>query len=301
MKMRRLRLVWQIYIPFLLIAGASVLALAGYASHSFRSFHMERSSADLEARGLLVEDALEPLLRGGDAAAVLAGARRLGARMGGLVQNSLGALLRGESASGHSSGAPASASPPPLGGSGITPLQARVTGIAQRAGIRVTVINSSGLVLADSHKNPALMDNHAGRPEIALALGGTIGRAVRFSKTLEQNMIYVAVPVVDDGTVIAVVRSSLPLTGVEKAAGQLVTRVAGGALAVALLLALASLLISRRVSRPLEDLREAADRFAHGEFAVRVDPSGSEEVAALALSMNRMAVELDERIRALAQ
>ena len=37
------------------------------------------------------------------------------------------------------------------------------------------------------------MDNHAGRPEIREALRRGYGRAVRYSKTLSQSLMYVAV------------------------------------------------------------------------------------------------------------
>jgi two-component system phosphate regulon sensor histidine kinase PhoR len=46
---------------------------------------------------------------------------------------------------------------------------------AQSAGARVTIIDPTGQVLADSESNPAGMENHAGRPEFTAALSGRVG------------------------------------------------------------------------------------------------------------------------------
>ena len=51
-----------------------------------------------------------------------------------------------------------------------------------------------GTVLADSQADPATLDNHADRPEVAQALAGHEGRARRESATLKQEEVYVAIP-----------------------------------------------------------------------------------------------------------
>ena len=60
---------------------------------------------------------------------------------------------------------------------------------------RFTVINPQGVVLGDSHENPELMKNHRDREEIRSAIDGDSdhGKAVRYSQTLQQLMMYVAV------------------------------------------------------------------------------------------------------------
>ncbi|BCO10766.1 hypothetical protein GF1_31420 [Desulfolithobacter dissulfuricans] len=65
----------------------------------------------------------------------------------------------------------------------------------RRAATRITVVTADGTVLADSNENPAHMDNHAGRPELREALAGRTGSSLRFSKTLGQTMLYVAIPI----------------------------------------------------------------------------------------------------------
>ena len=54
--MRKKRLLWQLYPAYLLIMLVSLTAVAWYASSALRTFDLEQTKADLEARALLVED-----------------------------------------------------------------------------------------------------------------------------------------------------------------------------------------------------------------------------------------------------
>ena len=63
------------------------------------------------------------------------------------------------------------------------------------AGARVTIIDPTGKVLADSEANPASMENQAARPEFVAALDGKIGSDERRSATLGIPFLYIAVPV----------------------------------------------------------------------------------------------------------
>ena len=88
-------------------------------------------------------------------------------------------------------------------------LDALVAGIGREGRVRVTVIDRKGVVLADSQDDPAGMENHSERPEVAVALRGATGMSSRFSGTVRRWMIYVAVPVLaSDGAVAGVVRAS---------------------------------------------------------------------------------------------
>ncbi len=166
---------------------------------------------------------------------------------------------------------------------------------------RITVILPDGLVVGDSEKAPAEMGNHRARPEMREALAGRVGESVRFSNTLKKNMMYVAVPVLRDGEVIGVVRAALPLAEMEQIFDQMQHRIIWGGLVILLLAALFSLVISRRISRPLERIKQGAERFADGDFSRRLYASGSAEIGSLAETMNTMADQLEERLSSLVQ
>lgn len=162
---------------------------------------------------------------------------------------------------------------------------------------RLTVILPSGQVIGDSEHAIASMANHRDRPEIQQALAGNTGEAMRESATLHEAMMYVAMPVVDNGHIVAVLRTAIPLTAYNQALDRLHRQLLIAVLVIALLATLISLWLSRRISYPLEDARRAADRFAQGNLDARLPVTGPVEIAGLAQAMNEMAQQLDERIR----
>src|SRR5207247_3133755 len=84
---------------------------------------------------------------------------------------------------------------------------------------RVTVIAADGTVLGDSERDPRgvrEMENHAGRPEVQAALAGGVGSDVRRSRTLDVDMLYVAIPF--RGPAGGVLRLAVPLTEVARLA-----------------------------------------------------------------------------------
>ena len=176
-------------------------------------------------------------------------------------------------------------------------VDARCKAVGQSAATRLTVVLPSGQVIGDTDHEPATMENHKNRPEVRRALAGQPGVNVRTSETLHEAMMYVAVPVVEDGQVRGVVRAAIPMTAYNGALKLLYSHLALEIGIIALLSALVSLAISRRISRPLEEARRTARRFAQGDLQHRVPVSGADEMAGLAEALNRMAEELDLRIR----
>jgi len=169
--------------------------------------------------------------------------------------------------------------------------------LGRGAAIRVTVVLPSGKVIGDSQENPQLMDNHRMRPEIQQAFQGRTGTSTRFSSTLEEKLLYVAVPVGNVQNPAAVVRTAVAVTAIDRELSGLYQRILLTGLVLALIMAALSLWISRRISEPLQQLKQGAERFARGELESRLTVSGSEEIGSLAVTMNRMAEQLSERIR----
>jgi two-component system phosphate regulon sensor histidine kinase PhoR len=183
----------------------------------------------------------------------------------------------------------------------LLPLQKNaVDSICKEAGrlsaTRITVILPDGTVIGDSRETPRLMDNHANRPEIITALAGQTGRSLRFSKTLMQRMLYVAVPVKDRQSVVAVLRTSLPATAVETEIRSIQLKIALGGCIIALLAAGISWVVSRRISHPIEQMKKSAEQFAGGDLSYRLVSPATEEMAGLADAMNQMAAQLGDRI-----
>ena len=158
---------------------------------------------------------------------------------------------------------------------------------ARSAGVRVTFIDRGGVVLGESDEDRATMDNHASRPEVAAALAGSDGASVRFSATVQRDLLYVAVPVRDAERVIGVARTALPVTTLETFASRLVGSVAAvGAAAVALALAIV-VLLARAITGPIGRLTAQAEEVAGGG-AARFEPGGPDETRRLAQALRRM-------------
>ncbi|MDD5676447.1 MAG: ATP-binding protein [Kiritimatiellae bacterium] len=242
--MRRKKIMWRIYVSFLLSAMIAFTAMAWYATHSLKMFHQEQVAAELMVHAQIVAR---------EAAAILpeqasGAADRLCKELGRLMTT------------------------------------------------RITLILPDGRVIGDAEDNPAGMDNHRNRPEIAAALKGAIGQAVRFSDTRRQSLMYLAIPVRQGNTLLAVVRVSLPLTAIDWSLHAVVRNIVLGWLIVALLFAVVTWLLSRRISRPLEDMRRVAERIARGDLEARVARPDSEELGDLARTLNQMAEQLSERL-----
>ncbi len=169
--------------------------------------------------------------------------------------------------------------------------------LGARTQTRYTVILTSGLVIGDSDEDPAVMGNHADRPEISRAISGRAGEATRYSATLKKQMMYLALPVEKDGEIVAVVRSALPITFIDGTLGRFYFRVALAGLAVAILSAFLSLMIARWINNPLRAMQKGALKFIEGDLSYRLEVPDTAEAADLAQTMNDMASQLGERIR----
>ncbi len=169
--------------------------------------------------------------------------------------------------------------------------------LGSKTGTRLTFILPDGRVIADSVEDAVRMDNHAKRPEVIMALRGEIGVATRFSNTLQQNMMYAALPVLENNGIVGCVRVALPLNTLNRTFESALYPAVKSGLAIALVAALISLWLSRRISRPLEEMKRGAQRFARGELAGRLPIYSGEEMGGLAEAMNQMAAQLDDRIR----
>lgn len=168
--------------------------------------------------------------------------------------------------------------------------------IGKPASTRITVILPSGHVVGDSEEEPSRMDNHADRPEFIGAIVGPLGTSTRYSRTLKKNMMYVGIPIMKNRQNLAVIRTSVPVDSIDVAISNTQVKVALGGLIIALFAAVLSLIVSRRISRPIEEIKKGAECFASGDFECRLPASNSEEIAGLSDAMKKMALQLDERI-----
>jgi len=163
---------------------------------------------------------------------------------------------------------------------------------AARTSLRVTIVATDGVVLADSAENPSTMENHATRPEIAAALRGQVGTDTRTSATLGTEQMYVALPATVAGQPVAL-RVSEPLALVQGLAdrgrqtGMLLLALALGVAIIA------AYRLSASAAAPVLRLRNAAEAMAAGDLGTAI-PAAEGEVGDLAQALT----VLRDRIRA---
>jgi len=174
----------------------------------------------------------------------------------------------------------------------VNGLNSLVSDMGKRLQTRITVINSSGRVLADSTNDPETLETHRDRPEIIAALTGRTGSVVRYSLTLQKDMLYVAVPMEIEGKTGAVIRTSIPFENIDI----LLSALRHDIMKMSFIIIAASLLIaffiSHRISSPIRELNRASRQVARGELDVRVTLKSNDEMRELAANFNDMTEHL---------
>ncbi|MGB7537264.1 MAG: ATP-binding protein [Anaerolineales bacterium] len=178
-------------------------------------------------------------------------------------------------------------------------LEAYARAAAGSLGLRFTIIDSDGRVLADSEVDPATMENHLARPEVQQALSQGTGSNVRRSATTGVNMLYVAIPIRTETKPSGVVRLAIPLSEVDSAIGRLQTTLLFAIGFAALLSLILSFLAARRTTQPLEELTDAARRVAAGRLQTTILPASRDEIGQLTDAFNIMTERLRSQFESL--
>lgn len=180
-------------------------------------------------------------------------------------------------------------------------LQQFTENLGQAAGARFTLIDKDGWVLADSEASPTALENHGNRPEVKLALAGHEASERRYSVTLQQEEMYVALPLPlstapwSEGAV----RVARPADEVDSmlAAAWHIPLIIWAILLLPMVVA--ACLITRSITKPLERLRHMTARVASGDLTHRTSIRREDELGELAESLNSMAAQLETREREL--
>ncbi len=145
------------------------------------------------------------------------------------------------------------------------------------------------------------MENHAARPEVRDALVLGLGESTRYSTTLGEMMMYVAVPIIDNDKVLGVARVALPLTQVQNSLNSVIISIVVAMAITAILVILAAWLIARMTTRPIRELTRASQKIASGEFGHRVSVGAKDESGQLAHAFNEMSMTLKRLVETISE
>ena len=182
---------------------------------------------------------------------------------------------------------------------GKNTLQSQIHSIAEASKARVTLINRQGVVLADSgvpDREVSHLENHLQRPEVQEALTNRSGWSSRYSETLKTTMLYHAVSVAPNGSLI---RLALPMTHLDQARSDLHHLLVGVVLILLVFSFGLSVVLARVTARPLDFVTAAALQIGAGERGVRIALGHGPEFDRLAQVMNTMATRIESQVETL--
>lgn len=156
---------------------------------------------------------------------------------------------------------------------------------------RITVVASGGTVLYDSVENASDMDNHLDRAEISDALESkSVAVQKRYSRTVGADMLYFAIYHPETDTVI---RSSIQLTVSQQSILRMQYIFIAIMTVTVVVLGVFGYFFSKRLSRPLLELKKAAETVSDSDYTVRINTNSRDDIGAVSAAFNRMAEKLE--------
>ncbi|MGV7115907.1 two-component system histidine kinase PnpS [Paenibacillus kyungheensis] len=162
---------------------------------------------------------------------------------------------------------------------------------------RVTFIEKDGTVIGDSESDPHTMNNHMDREEIRAAAAGGVGSAIRYSATLDKNMLYIAAPVQAGNLFDGYIRLSMSLEAVEVGVRNAWTVMGISLLILFLVAAVVSYRVASGLTKPLEHITVVANRISRLDYGARVRLERRDEIGELGKAIDNMADSLEKQLK----
>ena len=163
---------------------------------------------------------------------------------------------------------------------------------------RLQVLSPDGVILVDSSAAPDTGQDASGDRDIARALTGRYGSRTYLLPDRSLFFYYIALPVMEDGELVGVVRAIAHTRDITRAIKQITMDFRRAMLVVIGVSALASILLSLSLTYRLRNLTRAAQRFASGESKLTLKLRGRDEIGQLGNAFTRMAAEIsDQNVR----
>lgn len=188
-----------------------------------------------------------------------------------------------------------------------TNLQEFVRKSGKNSDIRITIMDTNGVVFADSEKDPSLMENHRNqfkRKEIEQSIKNGLGVSQRYSTTINEDMLYVAILKDYNGSPF-IIRTSESMKSLYVSIDRARNRIILISVIIMVVVIPSVIFVSSLITRPLFLIGKAAKKISAGDMQ---DPipnlnnnwfSGTEEIHSIIIALNDMAAEIKSRIDAI--
>lgn len=160
--------------------------------------------------------------------------------------------------------------------------------------LRVTLISMNGEVIGDSYiaaERLPFVENHLQRPEVQQALSKGSGESIRFSETVGENMLYIAMPLGTEKP-FAILRFAKPLSQIRMLEAEIRHGVEGALFGSLLLSLIFGALTAVFLARPIRRIASAADNVVHGDYSFKLRIKRDDEIGQLARAFNFISDEM---------
>ncbi|WP_413379146.1 two-component system histidine kinase PnpS [Alkalihalobacillus sp. 1P02AB] len=172
-------------------------------------------------------------------------------------------------------------------------IQEFTNNVSHELDVRVTIILSDGEVIGESSTDPELMENHLERPEIIDLLTRESGKRIRYSTTVENELLYMAVPIMESSEKVGIVRLGLPTSDIHAMNRNIWTFLIISFSLAAIVIFLVIYRITSQMIRPIESVTDVANELAKGNFKARTVEGNQDEIGQLTKSVNVLASNLE--------
>ncbi|MDY0040870.1 MAG: histidine kinase dimerization/phospho-acceptor domain-containing protein, partial [Desulforhabdus sp.] len=180
-----------------------------------------------------------------------------------------------------------------------------LTDLGREMGFRITYIAPGGRVTADSevpYSHLDSLDNHASRPEVIQARSQETGFATRFSRTSQEELIYLAETIsLNSSAAPGVVRVAIPYSPFKSRFNRLSKVFIVTVLLAFVVIAAISYALIRQLDKPIQTMIAATEAIGQGDYRQRVRFQPGHEFYLLARSINTTAELIDRQIQTISE
>jgi two-component system, OmpR family, phosphate regulon sensor histidine kinase PhoR len=165
--------------------------------------------------------------------------------------------------------------------------------------LRVTLVDLDGRVIGDSYISPerlAMLQNHKNRPEVKAALQNGYGEQTRYSQSVNEQMLYMAVPVGKPKSY-AILRFAKPLYDIGLFEAGIRKSIEQGMFLSLFFALVAGAMAAFFLARPLRTFAETAQKRIHGDLSGTIPADRRDEIGMLGRAFNTMSDEIKKMRR----
>ena len=173
----------------------------------------------------------------------------------------------------------------------IPDMDEKVRQLARIADARVTLIAANGSVLADSEAAAAEMDNHLNRTEIQEARVKGKGSVIRYSRTMEIDTLYVALPIETESIISGYVRLARPLFEIKASINKMILLILQSFFLIGGISFIIAFIFTSRLVSPVQEMEEYTRKLRDEEFPPAILINADDERGRLADNINYLVSE----------